>query len=503
MKRFYTLFLIFGLLLCSCSESSEQPVGPEPPEPDPQTAGCVGIYPVPSATFDWERADWMPTPPGQSRISNPWIGAGALGYELDVLNDRKASDGWVLLYSTFDANASAPLENPYFILYNKYRGIMRIVLYLTSPIIGYSAGYFEECLSVPSGSNTPVLNFMDNDIVDGDAKPVAQTRLHSYRIPIGASSLAYYKWYWFQYELAYDPAVAEMSQDKARFDWRLTHYNVDGVSLGGSEPVPLNGVFGAATEGPGVSLVNLFRTEGEGAYSAIGRKAVADFAENGDTGENWLGMADDVFKALVADLNAAAESSPDDFADRDISILNGVFGGSGDRTLPVNLTLRTPLQLNGPAVSSGPSSRGAALMQLPGVSAPESGLVPLYDKPLGVCNISGRPPLELTCRTLKGKKTTYALDMPAQLADYSSYLVINPAVAEIADVTVAKQDLVVREKGSSAVRINPTQSYEAESLPELEFGVRFTLKIVPKDGSPVSVIVKTFRLDDHWNYTNE
>ena len=142
-------------------------------------------------------------------------------------------------------------------------------------------------------------------------------------------------------------------------------------------------------------------------------------------------------------------------------------------------------------------------MQLPGASAPESGLVPLYDKPLGVCNISGRPPLELTCRTLKGEKTTYALDMPARLGDYSAYLVINPAVAEIADVTVAKQDLVVREKGSSAVRINPTQSYEGESLPELEFGVRFTLKVTPKDGAPTSVIVKTFLLDDHRNYVNQ
>lgn len=502
MKRITPLFLVFGLLLCSCSESSEQPVGPEPPEPDPQTAGCVGIYPVPSATFDWERADWMPTPPGQSRISNPWMGAGALNYEIDVLNDCKASAGWVLLYSTFDANASAPLENPYFILYNKYRGIMRIVLYVTTPIRVSPTGYFEESLSVPSGSGTSVLNFMGDDIIDGNAKPVAQTRIHSNEIQ-GLSTLAYNKWYWFQYELAYDPAVVDLPQEEARFDWRLTYYHLDGVSLGGPGQIFLNGVIGAATEGPGVSLVNLFRTEGEGAYSAIGHWGVVKFAEKGDTGKNRLGMADDVFKKLVADLNAAAESSPADFADGDISILNGVFGGSGDRTLPVNLTLRTPLQLNGPAVSSGPSSRGAALMQLPGASAPESGLVPLYDKPLGVCNISGRPPLELTCRTLKGKKTTYALDMPAQLADYSAYLVINPAVAEIADVTVAKQDLVVREKGSSAVRINPTQSYEGESLPELEFSVRFTLKVTPKDGAPTSVIVKTFLLDDHWNYVNQ
>ena len=28
--------------------------------------------------FDWENADWMPTPAGYARIPVPWIGAGSL-----------------------------------------------------------------------------------------------------------------------------------------------------------------------------------------------------------------------------------------------------------------------------------------------------------------------------------------------------------------------------------------------------------------------------------------
>ena len=88
---------------------------------------------VPTPLFDWENLDWMPTPSMQSQIPSPWSGQGSLvgTYGIDIINDRKACDGWELLYNTFDSNVTAPLVNPYFVLYNKYRGIMRIYLYLT------------------------------------------------------------------------------------------------------------------------------------------------------------------------------------------------------------------------------------------------------------------------------------------------------------------------------------------------------------------------------------
>lgn len=83
---------------------------------------------IPTPEFDWENCDWMPTPKGQSPIPSPWVGQGSIVsvYGIDVVNDRKASDGWLLLYNSFNSTATGPLVNPYFILYNKYRGLMRI-----------------------------------------------------------------------------------------------------------------------------------------------------------------------------------------------------------------------------------------------------------------------------------------------------------------------------------------------------------------------------------------
>lgn len=67
------------------------------------TPSSHSLRSVPVNLFDWETVDWMPTPPGQTQIPPPWIGQGSLAstYGIDVINDRKAADGWVLLYSTF------------------------------------------------------------------------------------------------------------------------------------------------------------------------------------------------------------------------------------------------------------------------------------------------------------------------------------------------------------------------------------------------------------------
>ena len=106
---------------------------------------------VPTVWFDWENADWMPTPTGQSPIPSPWVGQGSIAstYGLDIVEDRKAIDGWELLYSTFDPNGVGQLINPYFILYNKYRGIMRIFIYITTQFVAQSSN-IQDAISIIS-----------------------------------------------------------------------------------------------------------------------------------------------------------------------------------------------------------------------------------------------------------------------------------------------------------------------------------------------------------------
>ena len=68
--------------------------------------------------FDWETADWMPTPAGQSRISVPWIGQGSLTafYGLDIVNDyKKQTDG--SCYTPLLLHLALPISSTHTLFY--------------------------------------------------------------------------------------------------------------------------------------------------------------------------------------------------------------------------------------------------------------------------------------------------------------------------------------------------------------------------------------------------
>ena len=92
---FRLLFLIMGycLTMTSCSDDNNT---------DWNLAPLLTTRSVVTPDFDWEKADWMPTPAGYAQIPVPWIGAGSLSsfYETDILNDYKSFDGWEMLLYT-------------------------------------------------------------------------------------------------------------------------------------------------------------------------------------------------------------------------------------------------------------------------------------------------------------------------------------------------------------------------------------------------------------------
>jgi hypothetical protein len=69
------------------------------------------------------------------------------------------------VYNSFDPNSPGPLEDPYFILYNRYRGLMRIYFFMTSQVSANS-DYLVDGLTASTSGTTSLLNFLGNDIVD-------------------------------------------------------------------------------------------------------------------------------------------------------------------------------------------------------------------------------------------------------------------------------------------------------------------------------------------------
>ena len=176
MKKFFTirlhlLAILAAITIVSCTSDT---VDTEPVIPvTPQTRA------IPTPTFDWANAEWMPVPAGQSAIPSPWNGAGSISYTygMDITNDRYPNAGWELLYNTFDANASGPLVNPYFVLYNKYRGILRIYLYLTTEFVATSS-YLQDGISVVSDHQTSLLSFLGKEIIDPEEPNPRLSRQH-------------------------------------------------------------------------------------------------------------------------------------------------------------------------------------------------------------------------------------------------------------------------------------------------------------------------------------
>src|SRR5690606_24430553 len=112
-------------------------------------------------------------PAGQPAIPVPWVGQGSLVGVIadDVLADRKKSDGWKLVYSTFSPTIWN--KNPYFMLYNEYRGLLRIFLYVNDMNTFASSTYLQDGIMQATPS-TRLLNFLDKDIVDVSSPNVAR-----------------------------------------------------------------------------------------------------------------------------------------------------------------------------------------------------------------------------------------------------------------------------------------------------------------------------------------
>lgn len=481
--------------------------------------------------FDWETADFMPTPAGQARIDPPWHGQGSLSYMYgeDVLTDIKASDGWELLYSTFDANAPAPLINPYFILYNKYRGLMRIFFYLTTETITPSS-QLEGELSILSSQPSSLLNFMGKDFID--ASQITSTYVHSQlKTRNNTPPLASNRWYMMQYELAYDPNISQYRYDNIYFYWNLRYHNEQFIKIKGEVQGDITGTLGAASSSSNSKLSDLVTTAGKGVLAGIG----SDFLEKnkintpGAASNNKLGLPNSVFNNIVKGVGNALSSASGSFIGAAVNLLSAVIGGSSSKAVPISFDLNADMTLDGTLTSEGAFPSTPITFWIPGTigltSAPN--YIPLYNKPLGIINFKGKPDIIVN---YEEHRDTYIYDDGSTVLelwrtrhyyefekkDYSSYLQINPEVLKIADVEIEGQDIVVEytnvgytsvindeEYLYNHVAINPTQfstSYEPETslvgTSPKRCGVRFAIRVTPHDGSPSSLILKTFLLNE-------
>jgi len=480
---------------------------------------------VPTLWFNWENIDWMPTSPSQ-RIPNPWNGAGSLTsfYGLDVINDRKAADGWELLYSSFDPNASGSLNNPYFVLYNKYRGLLRMFFYTTTQFVG-SSTYIQDGISViSSGYQSTMLNFLGKDIIDPTINQSSYSQMQP--APIDATPpLATNKWYMVQYELAYDPNISNISYNQIQLKWQMNYHNITEVKLGGEMVGKLNGAIGSTEPDIFTSLNGLGKVAGTGILAGIGREFIShNTLPNDSTGGNKLGLPKNIFKDITKGISSALSGAVGGLPGAAFGLLSSIIGGSSGGPTPISFELKADLTLNGTGTNSGSFPAMPISFWMPGtnISSSASGYIPLYNKTLGVINFTGKPVIETKIEMIgeysaadpyNGYQYTnqiYKFHIPID-NDYSSYLIINPEILDIANVTIKKQDIVAVDHSENSNYIVDRPSYQFEEgytewqsgpLPSVpfdydEFCVRFMIEVKPKNGGPTSLLVKSLALTEN------
>lgn len=490
---------------------------------------------IPTPPLDWENADFMPTPSGQSPIPAPWVGQGSIAsvYGLDIVNDRKAIDGWELLYNTFTSNSPGPLVNPYFILYNKYRGLMRIFIYVTTPFIAPSS-YLQDGISVVSSQETSLLNFVGKEAVDPESPNQKNYNQIQPAPSDGSMPLASNKWYMMQYELAYDPNLSNTLYNTIQLSWHLNYYNIQEIRLNGTMKGDIVQSFIGQSSGGnsnnissilGPGTAGLLKNVGTGVIAGIGSSFLdRNTIANPQPGKpnNKFGLDNNIFNSLKTGISGAFQSSVGGLPGAIIGFLSGIVGGAST-IVPLNFQIETEIELKGSGTEKGSLPSMPISFYIPGTSglSAATGYIPTYNKTLGVLNITGKPSIDIHTISSRyegedpydGYKYTNNITLVNVNLnkDFSDYLVFNEEVLAIADISILTQEFINLASKSILYSSYDWEEGYVEKFgsplkdgPRLycdtPIGVRFKIKITPKNGAPASVIVKTFKINHNWTY---
>jgi hypothetical protein len=493
----------------------------------------VACYPY---SFNWEdpNLNWMPYP--SNIISPPWTQGGSLysTVEPDILTDRKASDGWTLVYNSFDFTTARP--NPYFILYNKYRGILRIFLYVNNVNSIAPSSYLQDGISA---YEYKFLNFAGAEVVDASNPKYRFDKVEPAPSD-GSKPFSPNRWYMLQFEMAYDPGLTpSASSNPPQFSFYANAINIDSVKFGGTQQGTLNGTIGSSA-----SSSNFFSTIGSTLGKSLGTGVLAAYGskyfENhydptlglGLTGSNNnIGLSNDVYENVQKGINSALSTATGDLPGKVVNIFSAILGGSSGSTVQtVSLNLSTQINLKG-TITSNSNFIAPTSFYMPGSIKTDAegnfqvqNYIPLYNRPLGVFNLASRPTVNAVYTfTSQQVNVGTRYDMTVKYTVANVPLQINPVVDSIATITNITYEVVlmpgkslvsfkgIKTPGGRSEFLSGLPVYTANSsitglystfveefLPpvaipcEKNVYVRVSFNVVPKDGSPTSTIIKTF-----------
>jgi hypothetical protein len=440
-------------------------------------------------TLAWESLDQMPTPvqyPGT--IDVPWGSGASRQFSKEIANDYRSADGWTLVYNTF-STISIP-DNWYFILYNRYRGILRMYYYIPRDANYITSANILDKLATEGSyaASSPMLNFADQEVVDVVKNSPFVSTVQQWQAAPGT-------WYTLQYELAYDQNMSAQNYSTFDFLWGMHTTQITKVLLDGTETGTITGNINI--EGGDFTISPTFNIDASNNKSTITISGSSD----ADKVKPSLGQT------IVNNIKSAITSGAQGIIK---NLLSGIFKRSSAPVENVSLKINTSVHLEGSLTSD-------VLLTSPSFSIPgynqssTPGYVPLYNEPLGVFYITNRPVVQVTRAFIPNPDGGRDLRQYTFTPNSSSFqYIFNPSVLNIADISNFNTEVIVDDpendieatfiSGATKESIGTREVYRIDEplvlYDNLDYTgkvfVRLSFDVIPKDGNPPVRISKTF-----------
>jgi hypothetical protein len=424
LRSLFGLTLITSLFFNSCTKSDLA----DTKDKTETISNHMKIMGLPSPTLAFDQLSAFPYGPTET-VPAPWAGGTGRSFPVQYLDDYRGSDGWELYYNTFTTARKA--NDPFFIIYNRYRGVMRLYYYMV-PKSGASTDVVTFQLDLRGTTNTSrILNFEQGELVNFDQLNTISTKVQNEKIVQSGT------WYAEEFELAYDPMLASTSYVANQLRWSMYSTAVSQITLDGTQKGTIDGTI----QTPNPTGSGLFGTLLKGAIS-VGTGQLGLLATGSKTLGNFFSKKLGPLK-LEDVKNGVEEAAKGESKSGGKSIFNAILGaikgGSNDPGFSeqkVNLKLNTQINLTG-SITQSPEGMFNPVVFISGTQglqniAPD--YIPNYAASLGVFNISNTPtvkiynvlpPVEEPSDVPNNMKTyIYSYDL-----DQASFNVIfNPAV---------------------------------------------------------------------------
>ena len=229
MKKISYLFLLF-LIVFACEEQD----APNPSIPVQGAEGSRILHPGDpnlNPNWNWEGSEWMVWFRNLSGTTSNAIGTVNPFYDVSNVSifgnadpskiDIRASDGWMLVARDFGTPSAAP-RLPWIMLYNKYRGLLRVCVYKTSELSDS-----HQTLTLSFDSSVPAPGFF---IFTEENQQVAYSEAPNQQWMVGEFNLQ-----------GYDPSIHQQARLQVKIqgvEETLT-YQEGGITLTGvAQPKP-------------------------------------------------------------------------------------------------------------------------------------------------------------------------------------------------------------------------------------------------------------------------